>query len=310
MSELEQSDPAPLPGSKTRKIKFFRLVAQHRDYIMKSPQVDWAFKLAKACEQTPPAREYSDDHKQSYVFDHRGTSTVAVAKRVIGSPVQLVGQDQTIRPLLLEDLDAYLAFTTYAYLYTFNAFGILSGAPGTPRSAAVASLANHLHPLGDGGRWQARPLMEPAQLEQFEETGKGGVRSLVVKADVTPSHLLSQDGQVRSLFDYMTALSDAVGSELSVEMTVRVKHAKQHPSSLRRLFGLIKPGEIRPSASKLQVTSADQEMLDLMEHNLAREFDLPVLEGGIDLDSLVESIETVGGNMQTRIQEAVIAAEA
>ncbi|SHI45938.1 hypothetical protein SAMN02745244_00403 [Tessaracoccus bendigoensis DSM 12906] len=78
---------------------------------------------------------------------------------------------------------------------------------------------------------------------------------------------------------------------------------------MRNLRNLIKPEELSATATKLQVTTEEQEMLDLMEHNVAVSFDLPLLGGGVDLGLLVEAFETVGGKMHDQIQEAVIAAE-
>lgn len=295
-------------NTSTRKAQFFRLVPHYRDGLRPSPSINWPDLLSGACGPQAPAREFCDERKQTFAFDSRHSNTVAIAKRVAGSPVQVVDRDQTIKPLQINEVDAYLAFTTYAYLFPFNAFGIVSGMPGVPRAGAVAAFANHLSPLPDGGTWQAKALTAPAQLEKFHKV-KGGVNRLVVKADAIPSHLFTEDRPVRSVYDYMTSLSDAVGCEISIEMTLKVKNAKKHRSGLRRLFELINPEELRPSASKLQVTSDEHELIDLMDHHLAIDFPLPLLDGGVDLDGLVQAFEKVCALMQDEIHQTVTIAE-
>lgn len=289
-------------------VQFYRLVPYFRDGPGKRKPVRWANVLRAKVEASEPVLTFEDKNKRSYTYNMRGESSVAIAKSVGDTRIQQVNSDAEIVPVHLDEVDTYLALVNHVYFYNdLNVLAILSGPPGVPALSAAVGLANHLQPLPDGGRWEGKALMSPGQLEKFEEQSR--LQSVFFRADATPMDLLYEESNVANIGDFVTQLSTAIGSEITVELKVKVKRARENPHGTELLKSVTKLPKLLPGAKKLQATTVDSELLDLLEHKLGASMAVPLLEGGLDLNALVHAFENVCARWHDRIREALKASE-
>ncbi len=299
------------PKTKWVKAQFFHLVPHHSKSLTKYRPVAWADKLRNAVNATDPVLNFEDRNQVKYTFNMRGSSSAIIAKSMGDAQVRQVSGSDEILPVQLEDVDTYLAMVNHVYFYNdINAFAIMSGPPGTPRSNAGAGLANLLHPLGDRDYWLARPISSPGQIEEFKKAAR--IQSAQIRADVAPPDLLYERLETQNIGDTMIQVASLVGADIAIELQVKVKSPKQHGNATGLLKNFLNLCKLWPGAKKkkMQVVTAEGEILDLLDHKLIEQFGIPLLEGGVDPKLLVSVFENVCVGWHDRIREAVKAAEA
>lgn len=304
------SEDENVPKTKWVKAQFFHLIPHHPKGLMKCRPVAWVDKLRNAVNATDPVLNFEDRNQVRYTFNLRGSSSAIIAKSMGDAQVRQVSSTDEILPVQLEDVDTYLAMVNHVYFYNdINAFAIMSGPPGTPRSNAGAGLANLLHPLSDGGYWLAQPITSPGQIDEFEKAAR--VQSAQIRADVAPPDLLYERLDAQNIGDTMIQVANLVGADITIELQVKVKSPKQHGNATGLLKSFLNLCKRWPGAKKkkMQVVTADNEMLDLLDHKLIEQFGIPLLEGGVDPKVLVSEFENVCAGWHDRIREAVKAAE-
>ena len=290
------------------KAQFFHLAAHSPKGLMRRHPVAWADKLRSVVNAAEPVLNFEDRNQVKYTFNLRGTSSAIIAKSMGDAQVRQVSGADEILPVRLEDVDTYLAMVNHVYFYNnINAFAIMSGPPGTPRSNAGAGLANLLYPLSDGAYWMAQAITSPGQIEEFEKAPR--IQSVQIRVDVAPPDLMYERSDAENIGDAMVQVANCVGANITMEMQVKIKKPKQNGNATSLLKNFLNLRKLLPGAKKMQVVTADSETLDLLEHKLIERFGIPLSEDGADPKVLVSAFENVCAGWHDRIREAVKVAE-
>lgn len=182
----------------------------------------------------------------------------------------------------LEDEGTYrVAYSTAVVFLERNAaFLLCKGEHSSPGHPDVQAFMRHFIDLPPATHWDVQPMVAEGQMREFQDVA--GVHALDLTM-TTRRDLFNHDqqGKGRSLDAVLSALSDAIGTDLQVTLKVSIDRPNRSKRAMQRMRDVVNESASWFSAAgkkavvATETTGGVREALNLVSHDLAVDIVLP-----------------------------------
>lgn len=294
----------------TRTVRFwrFRAVDRHGDDAP-IPVLDFRKVLTLWTQRAATSRKLELDGDE-YLFDPRPTSADHLAIHKLRSPLDFMSQvraDGTVSEIMAVDAQgntlADSAAVSFVHSLGGRVFGIVGGNQSAPRAHRVAQWINEIKAFGGDLQFSVVPLTSEPRLDRLD--GADGARRITFTAraaDLTP-----QEGS--ELYTLSQELLDKV-PDVQMTITLSSGHATP-PRDIRDALGDLADalakglhGDGRGQAAVVREVQAKakgktkftSELIELVEYQLAQEFEIGASEAGVNIDHTLQGVDRIADN--------------
>jgi hypothetical protein len=202
-----------------------------------------------------------------------------------------------------------LAHATAVYFTGIdNVFSLaLGGGMVSPQASAVATFLDTFAPAGEGAHWKAEPLMQGDDIRKLRNSR--GMSLFKTKFSTKRSLFDAGSAQV-GISTFASQIADRIGGDVEVEITVKLEPEARGQANLKNFLSLVVPdlGMLTAKGTgahaKVKTQEGDEEMLSLVAHRLAPEFEIPSLgTNSHQFSELVFALINVSATMEAKVKE-------
>lgn len=268
---------------------------------------DWNGSLERFGE-LPPAKRVLKD----VIFEpvkQGANHQLTLHKPIQKNFMSVIGDDNKVTDMLTdEEKRARFAYSsTVMFTDHTTIFGIVKGDRSSPSHVDVRNFLESYYECPTGFKWEVRPLPSPSDVNRMKEAD--GINLFTTKFS-TFRDLFSSDLEKEHLSDYANKLADKFGTDLEVFVEVRLPRSTRSMGPARKMKSYFSKdlgttvGRGRGSKARIVSQNGDEELIELLEHHLAIQFDIP--GSGTEkarFSHLTDGLESIRGEINNKVGE-------
>ncbi|MFF2675892.1 hypothetical protein ACFVRT_04775 [Arthrobacter koreensis] len=288
-----------------RDCRLFEAVQTNGKVTSHPDPKDWDKSLGKYLSLSPNDRVIADVIYEPVSVNGRYQLTMhrPIKKQFMSQ----IAEDHSISDLLIDsnERNRFAYSSTVMFSDHQTIFGVVKGDRSAPSHHNVREFLAAHHTCPDGFRWEVRPLASPSEIERMKESD--GVNLFSTKFS-TFRDLFSDEGEVDELSEYMNRVAAKIGSDIEVSVEFRLPRSTRGLAPARRFKEFFMRdmrttvGRGRGSKARIVSQSGEEEIVHLLEHDLAVAFEVP--GSGSEkarFSQLVDGLESVRSEVNTRV---------
>lgn len=266
---------------------------------------DWNASLARFSNLPPSERVVG-----GVIFEpvlQGGNYQLTIHKPIQKNFMSVIGEDHKVTDMLAdEEKRARFAYSS-TVMFTSHAtiFGIVKGDRSAPSHIDVRNFLSSFYECPEGYKWEVRPLPNPSDVNRMREAD--GINLFTTKFS-TFRDLFSSEPQDDQLSDYANKLADKFGSDLEIFVEVKLPRSTRGLGAARKMKEYFSTdlgstvGRGRGSKARIVSKNGDEELIELLEHHLAIQFDIP--ESGTEkarFSHLTSGLERIRSEINSKV---------
>ncbi|GAA3692712.1 hypothetical protein GCM10023081_32650 [Arthrobacter ginkgonis] len=219
-----------------------------------------------------------------------------------------IGEDNHITDMLVDSNErhrfAYSSTVIFSEHQTI--FGVVKGDRSAPSHQDVCRFLAANYSCPEGFRWEVRALPSPSELDRMRNAD--GINLFSTKFS-TFRDLFSDEGEEDDISEYVNRLASKFGSDIEVFLEVRLPRSTRGMEPARRMKAFFSRdlkttvGRGRGSKARIVSQNGEEELVHLLEHDLAISFDIP--GSGSEkarFSQLVDGLESIRSELNASVE--------
>lgn len=293
---------------KTKKAYFFDLYALADGQRAIVEPIDWPSVMEPLKTGSLKDLTVGDFVFQPDVID--GVAVLGMHLPIKTDFLSQLGSSAVTDVLSEEDADSAKRFahsTAIAFTGAGNTVAVARGDIRSPHASSLRQFLEEFQALGSGSHWAVEPVMDPAKIQAFLDSN-GAVEFGTTFS--TAKELF--DGDAVGPISFAEGMANQVGSDLEVEVVVRLANGKGSQETRSKLKNLLAADLGILARNKRSKTRAKVEAdgvfldLDLVASRMQREFEIqPSQTESALFSDLLKGVATVGTEEQTGLMRMI-----
>lgn len=220
-----------------------------------------------------------------------------------------ISEDNSISDMLVDSDETHRFAYSSTVIFSDHQtiFGVVKGDRSAPSHQDVARFLAANYSCPQGYRWEVRALPTPSELDRMRKAE--GINLFSTKFS-TFRDLFSEEGEPDDLSEYANRLAGKFGSDIEIFLDVRLPRSTRGMEPARRMKAYFSRdlrttvGRGRGSKARIVSQNGQEELVHLLEHDLAISFDIP--GSGSEkarFSQLVDGLESIRSELNANVEK-------